>query len=214
MNEYLQIPLAPLPVDVRPRLGETTVSYIQRLARANHLKASELVRHLAPPPHKTGHRPALVRLAKVCGRSTDVLANTLADATPAHLPVWTKDDLRLRRRVALRSDGFDMTGLIKQDARWNKASLRQIANGRQIPLWGLKRILSPRFPDPNPAARAFMTEDNYRRIKAHYSQGLTATETWRCFLDNHDSWIPLTTITALYITLAREPQPAESSETQ
>ncbi|MFF4731986.1 hypothetical protein ACFY3M_43335 [Streptomyces mirabilis] len=101
-----------------------------------------------------------------------------------------------------------------QRSRWNKASLRQIASSWQIPLWGLKRILSPRFPDPNPPARAFMTEDNYRRIKTHYSQGLTATETWRYFLDNHDSWIPLTTITALYITLAREPRPAESGETQ
>jgi hypothetical protein len=107
-----------------------------------------------------------------------------------------------------------MTGLIKQDARWNKASLRLIAKSWQIPLWGLKRILSPRFADPNPPARAFMTEDNYRRIKPYCSQGLTATETWRCFLDNHDSWIPLTTITALYITLARELQLAESGENQ
>lgn len=57
-----------------------------------------------------------------------------------------------------------------------------------------------------------MTEDNYRRIKTHYSQGLTATETRRCFLDNHDSWIPLTTITALYITLAANwPSPAKIS---
>jgi hypothetical protein len=59
-----------------------------------------------------------------------------------------------------------------------------------MPLWGLKRILSPRFPDPQPPARAFMTEDNYRRIKTHYSQGLTPPETWRYFLDNHDTWIP------------------------
>lgn len=38
-----------------------------------------------------------------------------------------------------------MTGLIKQDARWNKASLRQIANSWQVPLWGLKRT-QPAFP--------------------------------------------------------------------
>ncbi|MFF8609501.1 hypothetical protein ACF06X_26590 [Streptomyces sp. NPDC015346] len=107
-----------------------------------------------------------------------------------------------------------MTGLIKQDARWNKDSLRQIANSRQIPPWGLKRILSPRFPDPQPTSRPFMSEDNCRKIEIYYSQGLTAKETWHCFLDDHDTWITLTTITALYIRFARQPQPAESSETQ
>lgn len=71
-------------------------------------------------------------------------------------------------QVALRNNGFDATGLIKRDARWNKGSLRQIAGKWNIPLWLLKRILSPRFPDPNPAERAFMTEGNYRRIKTHY----------------------------------------------
>ena len=112
----------------------------------------------------------------------------------------------------MRNNGFDATGLIKQNARWNKGNLRQIADKWKIPLWHLKRLLSPRFPDPNPAGRAFTTEDNYLRIKTYYSQGLTTTETWRYFLDNHDTWIPLTTITALYIALAREPDTAESSK--
>lgn len=35
-----------------------------------------------------------------------------------------------------------------------------------------------------------MTEDNYRRIKTHCSKGLTPMETWRYFLDHHDTWIP------------------------
>lgn len=98
-----------------------------------------------------------------------------------------------------------MSGSLRRRSSVN----RQIADKWPIPLWGLSRILSPRFPDPRTPARAFMTEDNYRRIKAHYSQSLTATKTWRYFLDSHDTWIPLTSITALYITFARESRAAD-----
>ncbi|MFF2965046.1 hypothetical protein ACFVT1_40700 [Streptomyces sp. NPDC057963] len=42
-------------------------------------------------------------------------------------------------------------------------------------------------------------EDTYRRIKHHYTQGLTATQSWRSFLDDHDTWLTLTTVTKLYL---------------
>ena len=38
--------LRPLPVRPRPRPGETTATYIQRLAHANHLPARYLRRYL------------------------------------------------------------------------------------------------------------------------------------------------------------------------
>jgi hypothetical protein len=193
-------PLVPLPIDVRPRLGETTINYVQRLARANHLKTSELIRILAPPPHTIGQKPALKRVSRASGRSTEVLALTLVDATPAHLPIWTKPDLRLRRHASLTRLGFDKTGLIKHEAGWSKQSLRQIARRWQVPLWLLKRILSPRFPNERPVPRPAMHEDTYQRIKNHYHQGLTATQSWRSFLDDHDTWLTLTTVTKLYLS--------------
>jgi hypothetical protein len=207
-------PLAPLPVDVRPRLGETTINYVQRIARANHLKSSELLRCLAPPPYTIGRKPALQRVAMVSGRSTEVLALTLVDATPAHLPIWTKPDLRLRRHSSLTRDGFDKTGLIKHEAGWSKQSLRQIAHRWRVPLWLLRRILSPRFPNERPVPRPAMPEGYYQRIMDHYHQGLTATQSWRSFLDDHHTWLTLTTVTKLYITLDRESQPTESGKTQ
>lgn len=152
MTDNLPLPLAPLPINVRSRLGETTDHYIQRLARANHLRPSELLQHLTPPPHKTGRRPQLSRLAAVSGHSTDVLANILADAGPAAEP--TPSDLRLQQHPALHDNGHSITSLIKHDARRNKNILRQIADTWKIPLWLLKRVLSPRFPDPKPPLRA------------------------------------------------------------
>ncbi|MFC7818662.1 hypothetical protein ACFUTR_28985 [Streptomyces sp. NPDC057367] len=203
MNDNLPFPpLVPLPIDVRPRLGETTINYVQRLARANHLKTSELIRILAPPPHTIGQKPALKRVAMASGRSTEVLALTLADATPAHLPVWTKPDLQLRNHASLIGLGFNKTGLIKHEAGGSKQSLRQIAHRWQVPLWLLKRILSPRFPNERPVPRSAMPEDTYQRIKRHYTQGLTATQSWRSFLDDHDTWLTLTTVTKLYLDFA------------
>ncbi|MEV0494484.1 hypothetical protein [Streptomyces atratus] len=201
MSNNLPIPpLVPLPVDVRPRLGETTVNYVQRLARANHLKPSELIRILAPPPHSVGQKPALKRVAWASGRSPEVLALTLVDASPAYLPIWTKPDLRLRRHASLTHDGFNKTGLINHEASWSKQSLRQIAHRWQIPLWLLKRILSPRFPNERPVPRPTMPEDTHQRLKDHYARGLTATQSWRSFLDDHETWLTLSAVTQLYLS--------------
>ncbi|MEC3998025.1 hypothetical protein VSR01_32875 [Actinacidiphila sp. DG2A-62] len=110
--------------------------------------------------------------------------------------------------------GFERTGLIKHEAGWSKQNLRQITLRWQVPLWLLKRILSPRFPNERPVPRPSMPEDYYQTIKDHDAQGLIATLSWRSFLDVHHTWLTLTTITRLYLSFAREPQPAASGETQ
>jgi TniQ len=73
----------PLPVRPRPRPGETTGTYIERLARANHLPARHLRRYLCAPPGHTG-RPALSRLAAVSGRTETALRHAMADLTCGH----------------------------------------------------------------------------------------------------------------------------------
>ncbi|MFE7243852.1 hypothetical protein [Streptomyces sp. NPDC057580] len=97
-------------------------------------------------------------------------------------------------------DGFNKTGLIKHEASWSKQSLRQIAHRWQIPLWLLKRILSPRFPNERPVPRPTMPEDTHQRLKDHYARGLTATQSWRSFLDDHDTWVTLSAVTQLYLS--------------
>jgi hypothetical protein len=68
----------PLPVGVRPVVGESAESYIRRLARANHLKPSYLRRHLATPQGSYGPiQPD--QLAAVTGRSLPALLQALPD---------------------------------------------------------------------------------------------------------------------------------------
>jgi hypothetical protein len=66
-----------LPLTPRPRLGESTNSYIRRLARANHLVPSYLQGFLCGPPTWFG-KPRLTRLAAVTGRPAAALQHALA----------------------------------------------------------------------------------------------------------------------------------------
>ncbi|MEV0224425.1 TniQ family protein [Streptomyces sp. NPDC050704] len=73
-------PLRRLPMALRPRLGESTDSYILRLARANHLTPSYLHGFLCGPPNWFG-KPQLPRLAALTGHTSEALQHALADAS-------------------------------------------------------------------------------------------------------------------------------------
>ncbi|MEU6964317.1 TniQ family protein [Streptomyces chrestomyceticus] len=79
MNSELPPRFAPLPVRLRPCLGESTNSYIRRLAHANHLQPSFLHCYLCGPPQWFG-RPLLEHLATTAGHSPEALERALADA--------------------------------------------------------------------------------------------------------------------------------------
>ncbi|MET7762819.1 TniQ family protein [Streptomyces sp. NPDC005393] len=103
-----------LPIQVPPRLGETTDSYIRRLARANHLKPSYLHRFLCGPPFWFG-KPSLSRLAAASGRPRRSLERALADVAsprrrnkpnvryPSTIPLADRPDLALRLRETAQS---------------------------------------------------------------------------------------------------------------
>ncbi len=73
----------PLPVRPRPRPGETTASYIQQLALANHLPVRYLRSYLSATA-APGGQPGLDRLAAVSGRAPAALQRTLADLSCAY----------------------------------------------------------------------------------------------------------------------------------
>jgi hypothetical protein len=73
----------PLPVRPRPRPGQTVDTYIEHLARANHLPVHFLRRYLCAPPGHAG-RPALDRLAAVSGRTETALQHALAGLSCGH----------------------------------------------------------------------------------------------------------------------------------
>ncbi|MFE5588169.1 hypothetical protein [Kitasatospora sp. NPDC056531] len=189
MTDSLTRPLAPLPINVRPRLGEATVHYVQRLAHANHLKPTYLLRVLARPTPSRRVGVDLERLATLSGRSTDILKITLADAAPPGLPVETPTTVRLERIAARkgRHRSFNVVGQVRQNARRSKGTLRQLSNEWDIPRWLIKRILSPAFPDRPPAIRLSITERTHATLLACYEQGMTPGQAWTDLLDNHDT---------------------------
>jgi hypothetical protein len=77
-------PPPPLPRPVPPFPGETTLSYLHRLAAANQIRTSDLCAHLAGTP-----RPgpvSLDALAAATGRSPGSLARALPELRPAFDP--------------------------------------------------------------------------------------------------------------------------------
>jgi hypothetical protein len=70
--------LAPLPMQVRPHLGEGLASYIRRLATANHLQPRELTALLSP--RGTQRPPDLGLLAQLTNRTVADLRRALVDA--------------------------------------------------------------------------------------------------------------------------------------
>ena len=69
----------PLPFRPRPVTGESTGSYVRRLARANHLRPAYLRRYLASPKDGTIR---IELLAAMAGRSLTALEHALADMGP------------------------------------------------------------------------------------------------------------------------------------
>ncbi|EDY42216.1 hypothetical protein [Streptomyces sp. SPB074] len=195
MTSILPKQLSPLPVNVRPRLGESTVHYIQRLAHANHLKPTHLLNMLnGPLAARSAAAVDIGRLATLSARSTTTLLNTLADIGPPVLPVNTQSAIRLARLATQKSRrrSSNIVGQIKHDALRNKGSLRQIADAWGLPRWLIKKILSPTFPDMNPIVigrTTHLSDEHHSLIAALYHQGATPGQAWRDLVDNHDTWI-------------------------
>ncbi|MEE1819690.1 TniQ family protein [Streptomyces sp. SP18ES09] len=174
MNVTLSRPLTPLPINVRPRLGESTIHYLQRLARANHLKPSYLLKILNGPVQARSPNVDISRLATLSGRTPHILQITLADAAFAPpYAIHTRSTLRLAHLAAEKTHrrSSNIVGQIKYDALRNKGSLRQIANAWGLPRWLVKRILSPSFPSMAPITRPHLSENHHALLTWYYERG-------------------------------------------
>lgn len=132
----------PLPIRPRPATGETTLSYIRRLARANHLRPNYLRRCLRDATHK-GIR--LEWLAIMAGRPVSSLERALADAglRPSQpLPA------RRGRRAA---DKPALLATIRKDAYERGLSIRSISDRHGV---GRRTVLQAlESPVPRPRKR-------------------------------------------------------------
>lgn len=139
MNHTSDGQLRPLPIRPRPAAGETTVSYLRRLARANHLRPNYLRRCLRDP-HHGGIR--LDWLATLAGRPVTSLEYALADAghhQPQPVPATR------RKRNANKAA---LLATIRADAYERGLSIRGIADRHGVHRRTVHQALESPMPRP------------------------------------------------------------------
>ena len=174
----------PLPVRVRPAAGETTESYIRRLAHANHLRPSLLQVYVRNPDVPTG-AIRLRRLAAVSGSTRTALAFALTGLTPAtgpHQPPPSPAKSQTARKARL-------FGIIRDDAA-RGMSIRQIAGRRHVHRRMVRQALAePAGPPPRkrgtrPAPAIGPIQNVLDKLA---DKPLTIWEIWTIVTDEHDS---------------------------
>ena len=174
----------PLPVRVRPAAGETTESYIRRLARANHLRPSLLQVYVRNPDVPAG-AIRLRRLAAASGSTLTALTRTLTGLTPAseaHRPPPSPAESQAARKARL-------FGIIRDDAA-RGMSIRQIAGRRHVHRRMVRQALAePAGPPPRKrATRPARATDPIRDVLDKLAgEPLTIWEIWTTVTDEHDS---------------------------
>ena len=142
--EAAQPPTGPLPIRPRPVSGETTFSYIRRLAVANHMRPLHLRRYLKDPDTDGGFR--LGWLAVLAGRPVIALQHALADQEPPGGTASRSRPVDARQRKRPKAELFT---LIRRDAREHGLSARALADK-----YGTgKRTVRQAIRSPTPAPR-------------------------------------------------------------
>ncbi|MFJ8002705.1 hypothetical protein ACIQ7D_37370 [Streptomyces sp. NPDC096310] len=196
MTEAQEQRLHRLPVQVRPRSGEPTDSYIRRLAHANHLKPSYLHGFLTGSPNWFG-KPRLERLAVLVGRPPELLERVLADASPP----------RRRRKPgpspapAKKTDKKELYWRIRHDAETEGLSTRALVRRHNV-TWRTVRAaldgLEPRPRKPLPR-RPTAIDPVQHLIDSMIESGHgRPRDIWVKLMDEHETSISYGTI-RLYV---------------
>lgn len=183
MNSELPPRFAPLPVRLRPCLGEATNSYIRRLARANHLEPSFLHCYLSGPPQWFA-RPLLENLAVAAGRSPQALERALADANSLG------GTNRSRRRLPRKNPFTGRQGLAQRIAHeaLKGVPIRTLAKRHKLRTGDVRLALEiPRLTtaEAGPVG-APITAELGDLIESMISRRLNGRQIWTELMDRHD----------------------------
>lgn len=190
-----------LPVRPRPKPGETTDSYVRRLARANHLKPSYLRGYLVgPPDYGRGKRPRADRLAAVTGRQQSVLERALPDLLrqkPA------KPD-KPRRRFTRAEDKPALFATIRKDAQAEQLPVSHLAKRHHVSHATVRQALKSPTPPPRkkrppivgPAKERVgpTTPSSTSTPICTPARLPTVREVWEKLLDDHDATVSYGTV--------------------
>jgi uncharacterized protein len=133
----------PLPFRPRPGPGESTGSYVRRLARANHLRPDYLRRYLASPKDGTIRTELLAAMA---GRSLTALEHALADLEPRQGTLPPRGPRASPDRITARAALFTA---IRRDAAGSRLSHRALADRHGVS----RRTVLQALQSPVPAPR-------------------------------------------------------------
>ncbi|MFI5888128.1 hypothetical protein [Streptomyces sp. NPDC051554] len=204
MNSELPPHFAPLPVRLRPCLGESTDSYIRRLARANHLKPSFLHCYLSGPPLWFG-KPLLEHLATATGHSPNALERAHADASSSNgrsrprRRFRRKNPFAWRHELARRITQQALAGTpIRMLARHYDLHCRDVRFALETP----RPTITDQMTDPIRGELADL-------VKSMIGRGLNGRQIWTELMDHHDCLITYGSIRH-YIRYAR-PRGASTS---
>jgi hypothetical protein len=183
MNSELPPRYAPLPVRLRPCLGESSDSYIRRLARANHLKPSFLHCYLSGPPQWFA-RPLLEHLATVAGHSPEALERALADASALGGANRPRRRLPRKNPFARRQD---LAHQIAQEAL-KGTRIHTLAKRYNLRCWDIRFALEiPRLTTTETGQLADpITGELADLIENMISRGLNKRQIWIELMDDHD----------------------------
>jgi transposase len=194
--------LRALPIDVRPRIGESAKGYIRRLARANHLRPSYLYQHLCEPPSYNGVlQPE--RLAQITDRPLTALTRALpelgTEGAQSRLPTTApkREHVTGNRRIRLFA-------AIRRDADTGY-SIRALAARHHVHRRTVRQALTDLAPPPRrkPPRRPKAIDHLQRHVDPLIEQGLSALEIWAEIFDNHDPTIGYSSIRT-YIARRRQ----------
>jgi hypothetical protein len=191
-----------LPVRPRPKTGESTDSYVRRLARANHLKPSYLRGYLVgPPDYGRGKRPRADRLAAVTGRRQDALERALSDLVRQKRPEPEKP----KRSFTKTADKPALFAAIRKDAQTEQLPVSHLARRHRVSHATVRQALKSPTPPPRkkrppivgpakervgPTIDAIL--DEY--ATTHAGQLPTVREVWETLLDDHDITVSYGTV--------------------
>lgn len=175
----------PLPFRPRPVTGESTGSYVRRLARANHLRPAYLRQYLAGPKDGTIR---IELLAAMAGRSPAALEHALADLGRQQGSLPHRGPRASPDRIAARAAIFSA---IRRDAAEGRLSYRALADRygvhRRTVLQALQSpVPAPRKPLPPRNSRLEPFKDLIRdMVQADHDGRRTVTSIMRTLVTDH-----------------------------
>lgn len=191
----------PLPFRPRPVTGESTGSYLRRLARANHLRPAYLRRYLASPKGAI----SIELLATMAGRSPAALQHALADLSPHQGTLPRQGPRASPDRITARTALFTA---IRRDAAEHSLSHRALADRygvhRRTVLQALRSpVPAPRKPLPPRKSRLEPFKPLIRdMVQADHDGRRTVTSIMHTLVTDHEmTGISYSTVRGYVISL-------------